>query len=109
LKTSLLPAQSNCVFAKRSGYSSASSLAKPFTCATPSLKGNFAGLLRQGELSSQLSCTILVDPVSMREKAGFEVRDLDAAGLTVGKVVEQLARAAGLRMVLEGGVVWLRP
>ncbi|MGD0089257.1 MAG: FecR family protein [Planctomycetota bacterium] len=86
------------------------SLAEPFRCAEPILSGSFAGLLRQqGELNHQLRCTILVDPVAMREKAGVEIHQLDVSGFSVEKVVERLAREVGLRMVLEGDVVWLRP
>ena len=33
---------------------------------------------------------------------------LDVRGLTLGQVLEKTARAAGLRLVVEDGVVWLR-
>lgn len=84
-------------------------LGEPFRGATAKLSGTFAGLLRFGELSPQLRCTVLVDVAAMREKAGVEIQDLDTAGLSVGQVVERLAQAAGLKMTLEGEVVWLRP
>lgn len=84
-------------------------LAEPFKSDPQKLNGSFLGLLRQSALGAQLRCSVLVTPAAMREKAGVDIHDLDVAGLSVGQVVAHLAEAAGLRMVLEGKVVWLRP
>jgi len=84
-------------------------LADPFKSDAPKLSGSFAWLLRQSGLGTKLRFSVLVYPAAMREKAGVEIRDLDVAGLSVGQVVERLAQAAGLRMVLEGEIVCLRP
>ncbi|MCY3021014.1 MAG: FecR family protein [Planctomycetota bacterium] len=83
-------------------------LAEPFSREPLKLSGSFAGLLRHGALSSQLRCTVLVDPAAMREKSGTEIKDLDTANLSRRQVLERLASAAGLVMVIEGDVVWLR-
>jgi hypothetical protein len=73
------------------------------------LNGSFVGLLRNSSLSAQLHCTVLVDPRSMKEKAALEIKNLHVANATVGDVLTAMASAAGLKMVIEGEVVWLRP
>jgi hypothetical protein len=84
-------------------------LAEPFQALTPKLGGSFVAALRQGALGSQVRSTLLVDPAAMRDKASLEIPEFDTTGLTVGKVIERLASAAGLKMVLDGDVIWLRP
>jgi len=84
-------------------------LSEPFqSSGAEALTGSFAWLLRQSALSSQLRCTVLVDPQSMKEHAGDAIPELDVREKTVGQVLEQLARQAGLRMAVEGEIVWLR-
>ena len=85
-------------------------LAEPFQAqGTPKLSGSFVSLLRRGNLSPQLHCTVLVDPATMRDKGETVINDLDTTGLTVRQVLERLAKAAGLRVELDGDVIWLRP
>jgi hypothetical protein len=83
-------------------------LAEPFASGSPKLSGTFAGLLRNSELSSQLRCTLLVDPAAMREHAGDQIAELEVEGASIGKVLELLAQKAGMKVVLEGDIIWLR-
>jgi len=83
-------------------------LAEPFQ-GTGKLTRSFAGLLRQSELKHQLRCTVLVDPVSMRERAADQITDLDVSNSSVGKVLEAIAAKARLKVILEGDIIWLRP
>jgi hypothetical protein len=85
-------------------------LAEPFQAqGMPKLSGSFVSLLRRGNFSPQLRCTVLVDPATMRDKGETAIADLDTTGLTVRQVLERLAKAAGLRVELDGDVIWLRP
>ena len=84
-------------------------LTEPFqTLGEARLTGTFAWLLRQGALSSQLRCTVLVDPQALQECADKQA-ELEIAHRTVGQVLEQLAKSAGLKAQIEGQVIWLRP
>ncbi len=70
--------------------------------------GSFTGLLRAQFI--QLPSSILVDPASLKaaDTHAKIIKALDVNNLTVGEVLEKLARVAGLRTVLEGEVVWLK-
>jgi hypothetical protein len=70
--------------------------------------GAFAGLLRQSGLFVQLRATVLVSPEAMSRVAGKQIPALDVRGQTLLQVIHTLARAAGLRVVVEDGVVWLK-
>jgi len=83
-------------------------LAEPFQ-GTGKLTRSFAGLLRQSELKHQLRCSVLVDPVAMREHAADQIIDLDVSGGSVGKVLDAIAAKARLKVTIEGDIIWLRP
>ena len=57
----------------------------------------------------QLRATLLVDPSAMRKLAKRRLPRLSVEGKTLGEVLQLVAQSAGLRMVLEDEVVWLRP
>ncbi|HYF49360.1 MAG TPA: hypothetical protein VEJ63_08140, partial [Planctomycetota bacterium] len=85
-------------------------LSEPFVSSgADKLTGGFAWLLRQSVLSSQLHCTVLVDPSFMKDHWSDEVKNLSIANLTVAQVIERLAARVGLKMTIEGEVVWLKP
>lgn len=84
-------------------------LARPLQAGTESLPArSFPWLLRSSGYFSNLGCTVLVDPAAMERLALEELPALDARGKNAGQALRALAEAAGLRMVLEGEVVWLR-
>lgn len=70
--------------------------------------GAFAAVLRQSGLLAQLRATVLVDPQAMEHAAAQAIPALDVRNLTLGQALGKLSAAAGLRMVLEDKVVWLR-
>ena len=70
--------------------------------------GAFAGLLRQSGLFVQLRTTVLVSPEAMGRVAAKQIPALDVRGQSLHQVLQTLARAAGLRVVVEDGVVWLK-
>ncbi|MCX7804482.1 MAG: hypothetical protein N3A38_04745, partial [Planctomycetota bacterium] len=69
------------------------------------LQGRFRDLLR-GIIGPQTSATILVEPSAMRRVAETVV-ELDTKDKTCGRIVGELAAAAGLEMLIENGVVLL--
>ncbi|MBI3829825.1 MAG: hypothetical protein HY291_09925, partial [Planctomycetes bacterium] len=71
-------------------------------------EGGFAGVLRQSGQFIQLRSTLLVDPGVMRRLAQKQIPQLDVNGKTLGEALALLAEAAGLRVVIEDEVVWLR-
>jgi len=71
--------------------------------------GSFVGLLRQSGLFIPLKTAVLVDPTAMKEWANRRLPALDVRGRTIGEALRALAQAAGLRMVIEDEVIWLKP
>jgi hypothetical protein len=84
-------------------------LAKPFqgdeTGTLPAR--SFVGLLR--EYFIPLKTAVLVDPVEMKKLGNRRVRALNVKGRTTGEALATLAREAGLRMIVEDQVIWLKP
>ncbi len=72
------------------------------------LSGTFASILRTSPLSSQLRCSVLVDPAKMKEHAADPIADLPAANATIRELLGALAAKAGMKVHLEGGIIWLR-
>ena len=83
-------------------------LSDPYQSAGDNLSGKFAGLLRQSELSSQLRCTVLVDPACMRDAGDKQIDNLETKGMSVGQVLERLVQKAGLNISINGEVIWIR-
>ena len=71
-------------------------------------EGSFVSVLRQSGLSAQVRATILVDPEAMKRVALKPIPQLNVLQLSQMQVLQALAKEAGLRVVLEGPVVWLR-
>jgi len=85
-------------------------LSEPFVSSgAEKLSGGFAWLLRHSVLSSQIHCTVMVDPLFMKDHWSDEVKDLPVSNVTVAQVIERLAARVGLKMAIEGDVVWLKP
>lgn len=84
-------------------------LARPLQAGAGSLPArSFPWLLRSSGYFSNLGCTVLVDPAAMERLAQEELPAMDVRGITAGQALRAMAEAAGLRMILEGEVVWLR-
>jgi hypothetical protein len=55
------------------------------------------------------SSDVLVDPSTVKELASRPLPALNVRGQTMGQALHTLAQPAGLRVVIEDGVIWLRP
>jgi hypothetical protein len=71
--------------------------------------GSFVGLLRGSGLFIPLKAEVLVDPAAMKELAARPLPALNVRGMTIGQALNTLAKTAGLRVIIEDGVIWLRP
>lgn len=71
--------------------------------------GTCPSLLRQSGRFVQLRSTLLVDPFAMRAIAQQKLPAMDVKGKTLRQVLEAVAAAVKLRVVVEDEVVWLRP
>ena len=73
------------------------------------VSGTFAGLLRQSNFGIQFNHTVVVDLKGMRDHFGDGINNLDIAQITVGQFIDRLVKAAEMKAVLEGDVVWIKP
>jgi len=69
---------------------------------------SFQFILRSIGVLKDLRGPVLVDPDALALVASKKIPAIEIKGKTIGQVLEALCQAAGLRMVLEDGAVWLR-
>ena len=85
-------------------------LAEPFKGdGSGAVSGTFAGLLRQSGIGTQLRYTVLVDLAGMQQNHSKPIAALDVSQFSIGQYLDALARAAELKVVLEGDIILLTP
>ena len=87
-------------------------LAEPFKDdSAGGFNGVFAGVLRQSGFGLQFRHSVIVDLNGMQAHYGapIDATTLDVTNVTVGQFIDRLAHAAGMRAVVEGDVVWIKP